>query len=200
MRSQAFFALLAAGLAAMAPARIVAQGTVAPSGATVVESGPGWGVATTTTMVSARVTAIDPASRRIDLQLADGRAVGVVAGSEVRRLAEIHPGDQVNVAFAESMLLELRKKGAPVVARTQGTEVRRAPSSAPPGGVSQTETTVLADVLAVDPALGTVTLRGPQSTISLRIKDPRQLALIQPGDQVQATYSEAIAVSVEPTQ
>jgi len=164
---------------------------------TVVETGPGWGVATTTTLASARVAAIDPASRRVELLLADGRILALVAGAEVRRLSEIRVGDVVDVAFVESLALELRKDGKALVTRSEGTDTRRAPSSAAPAGVRQSDVTVLADVVAVNAATGVVTLRGPQATIDLRINDPAQLALVKPGDKVQATYSEAVAVSID---
>ena len=38
----------------------------------------------------------------------------------------------------------------------------------------------------------------PKQTVDLRIKDPNQLKLVKVGDQVEATYTEALAVSVEP--
>ena len=189
---RALVATLLTAFAASSSAQVVA-----PSGATVVETGPGWGVATTTTTTSARVVAIEPASRRLDLLLADGRTIGLVAGAEVRRLDAIRPGDVVDVAYTEALVLELKRDGAPVVARTQQMDVRRGPSSEAPSGVAQRETSVLADVVAVDPAAGTITLRGPRETISLRLRDPQQLARVRVGDQVQATYAEAIAVSVD---
>jgi hypothetical protein len=194
-RLQAFLAMLLTASATGSLAQVAA-----PSGATVVETGPGWGVATTTTTTSARVVAVDPASRRLDLLLADGRTIGLVAGAEVRRLDAIRAGDVVDVAYVEALVLELKKNGAAVVSRSVQSDVRRGPSAAAPSGVAQTETTVVADVLAVDRVSGTVTLRGPHATLNLRIRDPQQLARIAPGDQVQATYSEATAVSVDPVR
>jgi len=191
--------LLLPPLLAAFAAGINAQVTT-PSGSTVVESGPGWGVASTTTHMQGRVLAIEQRSRRLDVELADGRVVGLKAGQEVRRLEDIRVGDLINVAFVEALVLELRKSGAPVVARSQGTDVRRGPSNMPPSAVRTTEDTVLADVLAVDAASGSVKLRGPERVLDLRIRDPRQLALIAPGDQVQVTFSEALAVSIDPAR
>ena len=194
MRSQA---LLAPLLAAFSAGALHAQVTV-PSGATVIESGPGWGVASTTTHAQGRVVAVDARTRQLDIELASGRLIGLKAGQEVHRLADVRAGDLVSVAFVEALVLELRKNGAPIVARSGGTDMRRGPSNAAPSAVRTTEETVLADVLAVDRDQGYVRLRGPQRTINLRIHDPAQLALIQPGDQVQATFTEAVAVSVDP--
>jgi len=177
---------------------VAAQATV-PSGTTAVQTGPGWGVASTTTVVSARVIAIDVPTRRIDLELADGRLIGLAVGREVRRLEDIRKDDVVNVAYIDSLMLALRKKGAAVVARTDSTgDVRRNTSGQTPGAISQSEVTTLADVVAVDAAARTVTLRGPGRVQSIRLEDPRQFELIKVGDQVEATYTEAVAVSVDP--
>jgi hypothetical protein len=185
-------ALAALALAAASPvdAQLTPQGTV-------VQTGPGWGVATTTTTATVRVAAIDAPSRRMDVLRADGSTMGLVVGSDVRKLDQVRVGDVIDVAFVESLVLELRKNGAAVVARSEGGDTRRGPSGEAPSAVRQSEVSVLADVVAVDPATSTVTLRGPKATLALRITDPKQLALVKPGDQVQATYTEAVAVSVD---
>jgi len=43
-------------------------------------------------------------------------------------------------------------------------------------------------------------LRGPKRTVDLKLRDPEQIKLIKVGDQVEATYQEAVAVSVEPAK
>ena len=55
---------------------------------------------------------------------------------------------------------------------------------------------VLADVVAVNPRTQTVTLKGPQQTVDLRVPDKKQFQGIKVGDQVQARYTEALAVSI----
>ena len=40
-------------------------------------------------------------------------------------------------------------------------------------------------------------MRGPQRTVDLKVRDPQQFALIKVGDQVEATFTEAVAVAVE---
>jgi Cu/Ag efflux protein CusF len=39
-----------------------------------------------------------------------------------------------------------------------------------------------------------------EHTVDLRVPDKNQLKLIKVGDQVQATYTEAVAVSMEPAR
>jgi hypothetical protein len=43
-----------------------------------------------------------------------------------------------------------------------------------------------------------VTLKGPQRTVELKVRDPEQFKLVKKGDQVQATYTEAVAIAVMP--
>ena len=51
---------------------------------------------------------------------------------------------------------------------------------------------------AMQTATQTATLRGPNRTVTLRVPDPKQFQMIAVGDQMQITYTEAVAVSVEP--
>jgi hypothetical protein len=44
----------------------------------------------------------------------------------------------------------------------------------------------------------TVRLRGPTRVVDLRVDDPEQFQLVAVGDQVEATFTEAVAISVEP--
>jgi hypothetical protein len=57
---------------------------------------------------------------------------------------------------------------------------------------------VTADVIAVNAKTQTVTLRGPKQVVDLKVRDPEQLKLIKVGDQIQAVYTQALALSVEP--
>jgi hypothetical protein len=58
--------------------------------------------------------------------------------------------------------------------------------------------TIVADVVDINPATQTITLRGPQRTVELKVRDPEQFKLIAKGDQVEATYTEAVAIEVTP--
>ena len=40
----------------------------------------------------------------------------------------------------------------------------------------------------------------PDRTVDLKVRDPGQFRLIKVGDQVQAVYTQALAVSVEPAE
>jgi hypothetical protein len=59
---------------------------------------------------------------------------------------------------------------------------------------------VVADVIAIDAPTQTVTLRGPTRVVQLQVQDPQQFRLVAVGDQVEATYTEAVVISVEPAR
>ena len=93
---------------------------------------------------------------------------------------------------------QLKKGGGMVVARTeQKGAVGSKPGERPAGAVGR-QVTVVADVTAVDPATQMVTLKGPQRTVDLKVPDPEQFKRIAKGDQVEATYTQAVAMAVEP--
>jgi Cu/Ag efflux protein CusF len=187
----AFAALFAA--APCAPAQ--------PTGASSsVTTAPGTARVVQTLKTTATVTAINPATRSISLQRPDGRIVDVHAGPEVKNLDKIKVGDKVSVDYTEALSLELKKGAAgpakriespPVVSRSQGADK--------PSATAGSKVTVLADVVAVNQTDHFVTLRGPEGhLVDLRVPDPEQLKRIKQGDQVQAVYTEALAVKVSP--
>ena len=45
-----------------------------------------------------------------------------------------------------------------------------------------------------------MTVKGPKRTVELKVKDPEQLKLIAKGDQIEATFTEAMAISVTPAK
>jgi hypothetical protein len=87
-----------------------------------------------------------------------------------------------------------------IVQRTEKTGAAAAKPGEKPAGAVGRQVTVVADVVAVDPAKQTVTLKGPQRTVNLRIPDPEQFKRVAKGDQVEATYSQAVALAVEPAK
>jgi hypothetical protein len=63
------------------------------------------------------------------------------------------------------------------------------------------EVTILADVVAVDPAKKIISLRGPQgNVVDLPVQNPDHFKVVQKGDQVEAVYTEAVAVAIVPAK
>jgi hypothetical protein len=148
--------------------------------------------------VTATITAIDAAKRAVTLKGPQGKVVTVVAGPEVKNFNQLKVGDQVDIQYLESLVLELKKGGGKPVVRTETEGVAGAKPGEAPGGVGGRQVKVVGDVINVDQATQTVTVKGPQRTVDLKVRDPEQLKLIAKGDQIEATYTEAVAVAVKP--
>ena len=193
-KSTLAIALVAAALAGTA----LAQAPAPKGGATVV-SEPGKAAAVRAVEVSAQVVAIDKATRTVTLKGPKGDAVDVVAGSEVRNFDQIKVGDLVVARYLEALTLELRKTRAAAGDVAVREEAGKAKAGERPAVAGARQVTALADVTAVDPQKSTITLKGPRGNeVVLAVQNPDQFKVVKKGDQVEVTYTEALALSVEP--
>jgi hypothetical protein len=159
---------------------------------------PGKAAAVRTSKIVATVEAVDVQKRQIDLKGPKGNVATLAVGPEVRNLAQVKVGDQVGVTYVEALSLELKKDGKELRSRTDTTAaVKAAPGEKPAAAVGE-QIKVIADVAGVDTKTQIVTLRGPKRIVELYVADPEQIKLIKIGDQVEATYTQALAVAVEP--
>jgi hypothetical protein len=150
----------------------------------------------------ATVEAIDQASRLVTLKAADGRSLVVKAGPEVRNLPQVRVGDRVVVSYQEALLAEVIKPGTGSVGASTFT-ARAAPGERPAGGVVD-EVRLPVKIYFVDPAQNIVEVTGPRGyNRRIKVNDPKAREFIRglkPGDEVEVTFREAFAVSVEPTK
>jgi hypothetical protein len=196
MRSNVCTLIIAA--ASLAPSALLAQPLDRAVGATITATAPGKGVAERVAQVTASVEAIDSAKRIVTLKGPAGDIVTLAVGAEVQNFDRIRVGDLVVVRYLDALTLELRKRGTAKRERTERGVTERARPGERPAAVEAHEVHVVADVIALDPQTQTVTLRGPTRIVDLRVYDPEQFKLVAVGDQVEATYTEAVAISVEP--
>jgi hypothetical protein len=170
----------------------------APAGAVVTGSVPGKAAAAATVKASAAVTAVDKATRTITLKAPSGELFDVVAGDEVRNFDQIKAGDVVVVQFVRALTLELKKGGGAASAK-QTTDAVQAKKGEKPGAAVGRQVTVMADVTDVNAKAKTITLKGPKgNTVVLDVQNPEQFKVVKKGDKVEAVYTEAVAISVEP--
>ena len=182
----------------IAAAALAASPVLAQTGAAVVGKAPGKVAMAQTVKATATITAIDAATRAITLKGPKGNETVVTAGPEVKNFAQMKVGDQVTVEYVESLALELKKGGGAPVAATAKEGAAAAKPGERPGVVGGRQVTVVADVIDLNAETQVVTLKGPQRTVELKVRDPEQFKLIKKGDQVQATYTEAVAIAVTP--
>ena len=179
-------------------AALAASPVLAQTGAAVVGKAPGKVAMAQTVKATATITAIDAATRAITLKGPKGNETVITAGPEVKNFAQMKVGDQVNVEYVESLALELKKGGgAPVAATVKEGAGAAKPGERPAGMIGQ-QVTVVADVIDVNAETQVVTLKGPKRTVELKVRDPEQFKLVKKGDQVQASYTEAVAIAVTP--
>jgi hypothetical protein len=196
MRREAVLAAAALIGAVSLPA--VAQQKPDAKSSVVTVTEPGKGTIAATVTISAVVEAIDQTTREVTLKGPQGNVVTVTAGPEVRNLAQVKVGDMITVRYVEALTLTLKKDGKELRSKTEQESSTRAKPGEQPAGAVARQVEVTADVIAVDAKKQSITLRGPKRTVELKLRDPEQFKLVKVGDQVQAVYTEAVAVAVEP--
>jgi hypothetical protein len=169
------------------------------TGGTVVASEPGKAAVMRAVKVTALVVAIDKASRTVTLKGPEGKVVEVVAGDEVKNFDQIKVGDFVAVSFVQSLSLELQKaKTGATGISTQSAAVTAKPGERPAAAAGR-EVTAIAKVTAVNKKAKTISLKGPRgNVVTLDVQNPDQFKVVKMGDEVLVTYTEAVAISVEP--
>ena len=181
-----------------AVAATIAWPAAAQTGAVVAGTAPGKAGVAKTVKVTATITAIDKATRDVTLKGPKGNELTVTAGPAVKNFDKMKVGDRVNAEYVEALTLQLVKGGGQKVARTEQAGAAAAKPGEKPAGAVGRQVTIVADVVAVDPATQTVTLKGPQRTVDLVVGDPEQFKRVAKGDQVEATFTQAFAMALEP--
>jgi Cu/Ag efflux protein CusF len=149
----------------------------------------------------ATVTAIDMKTRMVTLKGSDGKESTFYVDERARNLGQVKVGDVVNIAYVEALAWQVRKstKEAPS-ATVESGEARAEPGQKPAGAVAQ-RISITASIEAIDLQNGTVTLKGPQgNTRTIKARDPANLKKVKVGDLVDITYTEMVALKVEPAK
>lgn len=190
---------LAVAVAALAPLAYAqpAQQAQPPVAAVIAASAPGIGAVAGSVQLMATVVALDAATRTVTLKGAKGRVVDVVVPPEAKNFDQIRIGDLVTVDYMRALTLELRGPGSGIRSGSSQTATAPAPAGAVAGGATGRQVVIMANVTAIDKKASVVTLRGPKgNSVDLHVPDAAQLARVKVGDQVEAVYTEAVAISV----
>jgi Cu/Ag efflux protein CusF len=186
-RSVALAAIIAA-VAGFAPKAIAED---ASSG--YVTSGK---VSGTVTMTST-VEAVDLDKRIVTLKGENGEVIELAVSKEVRNLPQLKKGDRVVATYHEAIAADVYKAGTEMPPAKNAVAAERAKAGEKPGGAVAEVTSATATIDAIDKANSRVTLKGPEGNkVSVKIRDPKKLDAVSVGDQVQITYTRALAISV----
>jgi hypothetical protein len=152
-----------------------------------------------TSEATATVTAIDLPERLVTLRGPEGNLFTVQASEEVRNLPQLEVGDRVVVRYHEAIAAEMAKPGQEASA---SATAMRAPPGAKPGGELAQEVTTMVEITDLDPATHTVSFTAPDGLAqTIAVQDPEMQDFVETlkvGDEVAITYTEALAISVEP--
>jgi hypothetical protein len=171
---------------------------LAQTASAIVAREPGKVAVADAVRVSATVQAIDKDKRLGTLKGPKGNTFVVHAGPEVKNFDQIAVGDQVVVRYVEALTLELKKGSGGIRERVEREGAVAAQPGEKPGVAVGRQVTVVADVIGKDAKRQTLRLRGVERTIDLKVPDAKQFKLVKVGDQIEATFPEAVALSVEP--
>jgi hypothetical protein len=155
--------------------------------------------------ISATVEAVDVDTRMVSLRAPNGQKFTMEAGPQVRNLPQVKVGDRVITRYYTAIAAELRRRGdgsgetdAPVV----DTAIGRAPEGARPAGAAGRQVRQTVRITTVDKKNHVVGFYGSDGLVrSLPVRTPEAqefISKLRAGDEVEVTYTEALAVSVEP--
>lgn len=152
--------------------------------------------------ITATVTAVDQKKRLVSLRGTEGRTATIEVPADVRNLAQVKVGDSLVVRYYASLAAAIVPKGTTAsLAADQATGAVLAPKGAKPGAAIGNISTLNVVIQSVDKKTHSVVFSGPDALVrTVEVKDPdaqKFVATLKKGDEVQLTYSEALAVTVE---
>ena len=168
-------------------------------GVTVVaaEKGVPGGIMVDTFRLTATVTGIDAANRKVTLVTPDGKKTTVKAAPEVINFDQIHVSDQLKLTVTEELVVSLAKPGA---ASRDGAAslVALAPVGAKPGALMADTVQITAKVTAIDLKRHKATLQFPDGTThTVAVRKDVDLTQRRVGEEVVIRSTETFAILVE---
>ena len=186
--------LLAAGIFA-APLTALAQ--IAPQVAVVTSQSSGKVGEADAIQIQGKVKSINKKTREVTLVGPQGNQMVIPAGEEVKNFDQIRIGDLVTLTYVQALVLELKAvENSGIRERVESENKVAAKPGEKPAGMIEKTVRIVANVVAVNPKAQTVTLRGPKRTVEVAVKDPAMFKDIKVGNQVEATFIEAVALVV----
>jgi hypothetical protein len=145
--------------------------------------------------MTAVVESVDRVNRTVTLREPEGNLVTVDVGQGVA-LERMEPEDKVNVAYQESLAFQLQEPGAAPTMEQESTSERL-----PEGVQFGRRVTTTVEILAVAPKGAAATFRNQEGDVrTVEVDNPEnqeKVSHLRPGDSVEVTYTEKLAVQLE---
>ena len=157
--------------------------------------------------VSATVEAIDVQKRLLSLVGPDGEKITVEVAPQVRNLPQVKVGDRVVARYYKALAAELRSRGdgtgstqEPVIE----TSFNRAAEGYRPAAMVGAQSHQTVRITSVDTKNNVVNFYASDGLArSVPVQSPQGkefISKLKAGDEVELTYTEAVALSVEPAK
>jgi hypothetical protein len=175
---------------------IEGQLTGTATSAAVLAKGVPGGAVVQTYELTATVSSMDKATRKVTLLSPDGIKRTVKVGPEAINFDQIRVGDQLNVTVAEELVVYVAGEGESA-SDAAAQVVALAPKGAKPGGIVAETIQVTAKVTAIDVARRQATLLFEDGTTrTVAVRPDVDLGKRKVGDKVVIRTTEALAITV----
>lgn len=147
---------------------------------------------------SAVVESVDLDTRQVLLRTDEDRMVSLVAPEDVRNLAQLEPGDRIDVVYREAVAVEMADPSMAAV--SGGALAERAPEGAKPGAAVDATLTTVVEFVSYDPASATATFVTPDGFTRSAVVRPELrdfAAARRPGERVAVRVDRAVALSID---
>jgi hypothetical protein len=157
--------------------------------------------------VSATVEAIDVQKRLLSLVGPEGEKLTVEVAPQVRNLPQVKVGDRVVARYYSALAAELRSRGdgaGTTQAPVYETTTSRAAEGERPAGMVGAQSHQTVRITSVDTKNNVVNFYASDGLArSVPVQTPQGkefISKLKAGDEVELTYTEAVALSVEPAK
>jgi len=153
--------------------------------------------------ITATVGTVDLATRTVMVRDGADNEYTIEVDDAVRNLDQVEVGDEVVVSYYSALAAELKKPGEGVQGVQAEAAAGRAPIGERPGAAAGKRETATIVIESVDTEENTVTFTGPRGLRTVLVESPAGQEFIKElkhGDEVEITYTEALAISVEPVR
>lgn len=152
-----------------------------------------------TTHGSGTVTAIDKGARTVTVKTDAGETRSFQVPSDVKSFDKLKKGDKVDVDYTEAIAVSMMPPGTKPSASEKSAMMKTGKGA----GAAGKQVTISGQITNVDTTNNTITLKGPKGQVeTIDVQDPdnqAKLSSLKPGQVMQFTYTEAVAVSITPS-